>query len=330
MSAAVAFTSVLLTLAALAFTVWSSRAATRIRVGFDVARSAVAVVVIVVMAVITGVATRSELLACAVIGGGALGVAQGAALRVEPGERGLTARRSPIGLALWGAGIVVMQVGGVMTRTGAIRIGQTLAVFSAAMGIGLLLGRRGPMARARERSGAGRAVAGSVATIAVLVGLVGIGGWWAPDRASAEGETTYQGQVAVASRPLLKPYYLDSSDVRLVVADDVVTATVKFTLVAALRTSGDKATCIGTMSRAYAGRAPMAASVSIPLSLTGSSNALGGDCEGLTAPVVATQTLTGTFSDGRFVGNIRGVWSITAVRTSGGSSPRAPPPPRRR
>ena len=280
-----------------------------------------AVVAIVVMAVITGVATRSELLALAVIGGGALGVAQGAALRVEAGERGLMARRSPIGLGLWGAGIVVMQVGGFVTRTGAIQIGQTLAVFSAAMGIGLLLGRRGPMARARSRSATGRALAGAVAATFALVVLVGVGAWWAPGRADAEGEITYQGTMAVASRPLLKPYYLDSSDVRLVVADRDVSVTLSFTLVAALRVTGTKATCTGTMSRRYAGRAAMASSVTVPLSLTGSANALSGDCRGVAVPVVATQTLTGTFSDdGRFVGSIRGVWSVTAVRTSGGAS----------
>jgi hypothetical protein len=45
----------------------------------------------------------------------------------------------------------------------------------------------------------------------------------------------------------------------------------------------------------------------------------------VTAPVIATQTLTGSFSDdGRFVGNIRDVWSITAVKTGEVTEPPAP------
>ena len=188
MNEVVALASVPLTAAALVLTIRGARSATRIRTGFDVARSVVAVVAIVVMAVITGVATRSELLVAAVIAGGALGVAQGAALRVEVTVRGLVARRSSIGLVLWGSGIAVMQLGGAASRVGVVQLGQTLGVFSAAMGLGLLLGRRGPMARAR--GGSAERLVGAAAIALVVLALAGAGWLRSPEPVSARTALT--------------------------------------------------------------------------------------------------------------------------------------------
>jgi RHS repeat-associated protein len=188
----VAYATVPLTLVALVFTVRTLQRTARIRLGFDIARSTISIIAIVAVAAITGVMTRTELLVIAVIGGGALGVAQGAALRVEPGPRGPVARRAGIAIALWGIGIAVMQGGGAAQRTGALQLGQTLAVFSAAMGVGILFGRMGPMDRARRQalSSAPGAVVAAASVVAV-VAVVGIAALWArPSDAAPSGDLT--------------------------------------------------------------------------------------------------------------------------------------------
>ncbi len=162
---AITIGSIVLTVASLSVAVIFARKASRIRIGFDVARAAVGVIAILVMAAITNVTTPLFSVFLAIAGGLALGFGQGSNLEVTSNERGLHSKRSPIGIALWGAGIVVMQAAGIASRTGMVKLGQTMAWFSVCLGVGLLVGRNGPLRNAN------RAVAGGGAAmlLAVLV-----------------------------------------------------------------------------------------------------------------------------------------------------------------
>ena len=167
---AIAIVSIILTVASLALAVVFVRKRTRIRMGFDVARAVVGVGAILVMAAITQVATPTAAIVIAVVVGAGLGFAQGSALDIRPGERGFYAQRSPLGIALWGLGIVVMQGAGMASRAGTVRIGQTIAWFSACLGIGLMVGRNGPLENAKKAlAGAGVAALAAVLVLPTLV-----------------------------------------------------------------------------------------------------------------------------------------------------------------
>lgn len=112
----VTFGSIALTVLSLVIAVLTARSRSRIRPAFDVTRAVVGVGAIVIMAAISGVTTPVFLVGLAIVVGTALGFAQGAHLLVVPGQGGLFARRSPVALALWGAGIVVMQAAGIAVR----------------------------------------------------------------------------------------------------------------------------------------------------------------------------------------------------------------------
>jgi len=144
---AIAIASIAITIASLGLAIVMARKQTRIRVGFDVARAVIGVVAIVVMAVVAQVTTPVWAIVTAVGVGLGLGFTQGSTLQVSRQERGLYARRSPIGISLWGSGIIIIQVAGIASRVNAVRLGQTIAWFSVCLGIGLMFGRTGPMRR---------------------------------------------------------------------------------------------------------------------------------------------------------------------------------------
>ncbi|MFQ5554000.1 MAG: hypothetical protein ACE5GC_01355 [Acidimicrobiia bacterium] len=158
--------SVVLTTAAMVLATLAAGRPSRIRIGFDVGRTAIGVIAILVMALVTDVATALPLTILAIVAGSAFGFIQGSQLDVAAGARGLYARRSALGIALWGVGIVVMQTAGIASRLGVVRFGQTVAWFSVAIGVGLVAGRRGPM---RDAVGA-PAAAGVIALMALLGG----------------------------------------------------------------------------------------------------------------------------------------------------------------
>ena len=160
---AITIGSIVLTVASLGLAVVFARKKTRIRIGFDLTRAIVGIGAILVMAAVTNVTTSTLAVLLAVAGGLALGFTQGSSLEISTGERGFYARRSPIALVGWGAGIIVMQAAGIASRSGAVRLGQTIAWFSACLGIGLLVGRTGPLNRSFARTG--------VATIVIAVAL---------------------------------------------------------------------------------------------------------------------------------------------------------------
>jgi hypothetical protein len=183
---AITIGSIVFTIASLGVAVLFARKASRIRVGFDVARAAVGVIAILVMAAITNVTTPLFAIVLAITGGLALGFGQGSNLEVTSSERGFFSKRNPIGIALWGAGIVVMQAAGIASRTGMVKIGQTIAWFSVCLGVGLLVGRTSPLRGAR------RAIAGGGAAM-LLAALI------LPSAAFVGGAAV----PAVADTPLL-------------------------------------------------------------------------------------------------------------------------------
>ena len=84
-----------------------------IQVGFDIASVLVVLGAIALMAFILGVSAPTWLVGVAIIAGGVLGYFQGVQMEVVAGTGGLFARRSPVGILLWGAGIIVMQAAGI-------------------------------------------------------------------------------------------------------------------------------------------------------------------------------------------------------------------------
>jgi len=132
---AIVIGSIALTAASLTLAVVCVRKRSRIRPRFDLTRAVVGVGAVLVMAEVTHVTTPWVTVDAAIAVGLALGFAQGSALEISRGERGFYARRSPAGVVLWGVGIVMMQAAGIASRTGTVRIGQTLAWFSACLGM---------------------------------------------------------------------------------------------------------------------------------------------------------------------------------------------------
>ncbi len=213
---AIAIGSIALTVASLTVAVIFTRKRSRIRVGFDVTKAVVSVIAITEMARVTGVTTPGVATAIAIAVGLGLGFAQGSSLKVSSGERGFYATRSPIGIALWGMGIVLMQGAGIAARTGTLRVGQTIAWFSACLGIGLVAGRKGPLQNAKKEALAG---AGVAALVAVLVGPALITGAASPAVAVTR-ELDHSQLCELVEAPLSPGLVAAQSAARLALADE--------------------------------------------------------------------------------------------------------------
>ncbi|MBM3695310.1 MAG: hypothetical protein FJW79_05190 [Actinobacteria bacterium] len=189
---AITIGSIVLTVGALAVAFSLARRRTRIRVGFDVARAVVAVAGVLVIALLAHTGAPPVAIVAAIAAGLGVGFAQGLALEVRQGERGFYARRSPIALALWGVGIVFIQVAGIAARTGGVQIGQGIAWFSACLGIGLIVGRNRPLQRARQGGAAGGATVAVVLLAGALIAASGGGAARGHALAAAEDLTAEQ------------------------------------------------------------------------------------------------------------------------------------------
>jgi len=160
--------SIVLTVASLTLAFVFARKRSRIRVRFDVARAIIGITAIVVMAAITNVVTPVIAVLVSVAVGIGLGFTQGSTLEISAGKRGLYAKRTPIALVGWGAGIILMQAAGIASRTGAVQLGQTVAWFSACMGIGLIVGRTGPLNKNLARTGVATVIIALILPITAL------------------------------------------------------------------------------------------------------------------------------------------------------------------
>jgi hypothetical protein len=163
--------AIALTVVSMVFAVLFARKRARVRIVFDLLRAGVSIGAILLMATLVGVATPGIAVAGAVAAGLGLGFAQGAHLEVTSGEGGFLAKRSPGALALWCVGVILMQAAGLASRSGAIQVGQAVAWFSACLGIGVVLGRRGPIRDAgRASAGAGVALLATALLATALLG----------------------------------------------------------------------------------------------------------------------------------------------------------------
>lgn len=180
---------------ALVLTAASGWRAARIRVGFDVIRIAVGLAALVAMSAIAGIQTPAALAAAVALAGFVLGIAQGRATRVEIHNGQPYGRRSPAGLAVWGLGLVGMQLAGLGSRVAVFRIGQAAGIFGVALMLGVFVGRSGPVKRARL-AGPGAAAAAAL----VMVAMVAVSGHGARAQ-TGEGNPLDDPQTACAVMP---------------------------------------------------------------------------------------------------------------------------------
>jgi len=124
------------------------RRETRIRERRDLLRIGITLVVSVLAVVIVGRDAPLWAILVAIGLGLALGTWQGANVLVRNTERGLMAKRSLVAIVAFAAGIVLMQVAGLLNRTGGVALGVATSFLSAAITAGLFVGRKPRMAEA--------------------------------------------------------------------------------------------------------------------------------------------------------------------------------------
>lgn len=118
----------------------------RIRPIMDILRLGILAVVAAVSIVVFNTATPPWAIALAVVVGVGLGLSQGRNLVIRKGERGPMGKRSTLAILAFGGGLVITQIAGLLNRSGAITLGIALTVLSAAVTVGLVVGRRPQMA----------------------------------------------------------------------------------------------------------------------------------------------------------------------------------------
>lgn len=121
----------------------------RVRPIFDALRIAIQSAVVVAVPAISGVSTPLGLASGAAAAGLVAGLLQGANLTVDVAKSGAVVRREPLSLVVWAAGLVLLQIASITRQTGLLEIGQAAAWFTLAVTTGVLVGRSGPLRRAR-------------------------------------------------------------------------------------------------------------------------------------------------------------------------------------
>jgi hypothetical protein len=178
----------------------SVRREQRVRPGLDLLRLGVTLATTLLMARLLGVTTSEALMGLGFLVGLLLGVYEGLHLRVRFLGKGTFARRTALGVAAWGLGVVVVQAAGVVGRIGLADFGLALSALGVGQVVGLLTGRWQTVVAARRGPAvalAGVALVGLALAVALLPGL---------------------GSPAVAA---------DAVDVRLVMAGQVAGVTVE-------------------------------------------------------------------------------------------------------
>ncbi len=145
------------------------RRETKVRPGRDIFRVVVTGAVATLMVVVFSRGAPLWAVAAGVGAGLALGAWQGSNLTVRLTDRGLYAKRGTLAIVAFAAGIAVSQVAGLLNRTGALTIGITMSFLSAALTVGLILGRSPRIAEARI---SGPATGLFLVVVLVLAGLV--------------------------------------------------------------------------------------------------------------------------------------------------------------
>lgn len=138
------------------------RAPAVVRQVFDAARGVVQLAAVVAIVVITGVRSPLPLLLIAVGVGLATGAFIGSTLQLELRERRVFARRSIVGAAVWGGGLMVAQLAGIADRAGVFRVGQAISWFGLAVAIGTFAGRSSRLGELRQRVALGTVAGGAL------------------------------------------------------------------------------------------------------------------------------------------------------------------------
>lgn len=166
-----------------ALAVANSRRPAPIRTGFDVARLVISIAGVAAMALIVGISAPAGVVLGAIGAGVLLGTIQGWSTTLSWQAGRAVATRTVTGVAVWAAGVLVMQVSGVLARTGALRLGQSISWFGVGVLAGLLLGRQARLRDDRQRRAA--RVGAAAAAVLVAVAALALGAQQAGD-ASAQ------------------------------------------------------------------------------------------------------------------------------------------------
>ncbi len=147
----------------LLITLLLARRENRIRPTMEALRLAIMAIVAAVSVVVFNTATPLWAIALALVVGAGLGLSQGRNLVLRMGEKGPMGKRSTLAVLAFGVGLIVTQIAGLLNRSGAITFGIALTALSAAVTIGLIVGRRPQLAELRA------------GTLAVVVGAILLG-----------------------------------------------------------------------------------------------------------------------------------------------------------
>ncbi len=178
--------SIVLTVVFVAIAIVTARRPRPVRVGFDLARLAVSIVSVAAMTAIVGVSSELGWVLLALGGGLLLGTGQGWFTKINWRDGRALASRTVTGIVVWAAGVVVMQVAGVLAQSRALQIGQAVSWFGVGVMAGTIAGRQPRI----ERSALG-ARAGSVVAAVLVVAVPAMFGVAQSGEASAQADAEW-------------------------------------------------------------------------------------------------------------------------------------------
>lgn len=144
----------------------------RLRPRLDVIRIVVQFTSVILVAVLLG--AGAPILALALVGLLAVGpgYVQGRNLEISDDDGRLYAVRNTVAASVWGVGLVIMQVAGLLRRTGILGFGQATAWIGVGLAVGLVIGRHGPLDEYRRTAGrVAIPVAGAIVVVLAAVTL---------------------------------------------------------------------------------------------------------------------------------------------------------------
>lgn len=118
---------------------------------FSAARIATALIAIAVLSILTGISTPTWMIVVAVVAGLVVGVVEGRNLEVRVSGDTVLSRRTWVGVAVFAAGLVLIQAASIADSYRLVEIGLAVTWFSAALTLGMVFGRRRPIAESRRR-----------------------------------------------------------------------------------------------------------------------------------------------------------------------------------
>ena len=172
----------------LLFSIITVRREQRVRPGLDLLRLVVTVVTTVLMAAVVGVTTPEALMGAGLLGGLLVGLYEGLHVQVRFLGKGTFARRTVLGVAAWGAGVLIVQTAGVIGRVGLADFGLVVSFFGIGQLGGMLTGRWQSVLDAR-RVGAGRLAGVVLVTLAAASALMP---GWGQSAQAAQAQTDTQ------------------------------------------------------------------------------------------------------------------------------------------